>query len=421
MTSMIYVIANKGLLNITKYNSFYASCMAVLHDLDVKTVPIAVVGSLDQKGSVVLAASPAMKKRFGVKTGTRLFEIPNSPEIKLFEPKMGYFLSMSMAVTEILYKYVPAEAVHFYSVDESFIDLTGTEKLWGPPEETIIKIQQEILDTLQLHSTAGMGPNMLMAKLALDLEAKKTGFAKWTFDDVQTKLWPVTPLSEMWGIGPNMQRNLNNMGIFKVGDLANYDLKTLESVFGVMGNQLVYHANGIDLSNLGAPIMEKQISYGKSQILMRDYNNKDEVLTVILEMCEDVAKRARDKYQAARTISLGLGYSKNAFGGGFSRSRTIHEATNDTMKIYEVCKQLFNENFAQKPVRQLSVSITKLEDEHSMQLSLFEKEKWKNRKLASAVDSIRNRYGSAALLRAVSYTDVGTAVKRSKLLGGHKK
>jgi len=401
--------------------SFYASCMAVLHDLDVKMVPIAVVGSLDQKGSVVLAASPAMKKRFGVKTGTRLFEIPNSPEIKLFEPKMGYFLKMSMAVTEILHKYVPEEAIHVYSIDESFIDLTGTEKLWRPPEETVIKIQHEIRDTLQLNSTAGMGPNMLMAKLALDLEGKKTGFAKWTFNDVQTKLWPVTPLSEMWGIGPNMERNLNNMGIFKVGDLANYDLKTLESVFGVMGNQLVYHANGIDLSDLGAPIIEKQISYGKSQILMRDYNKKEEVLAVILEMCEDVAKRARDKYQAARTISLGLGYSKNAFGGGFSRSRTIHEATNDTMKIYEVCKQLFNENYMQKPVRQLSVSITKLEDEHSMQLSLFEHEKWKNRKLASAMDSIRNRYGSAALLRAVSYTDAGTAVKRSKLLGGHKK
>jgi len=401
--------------------SFYASCMAVLHDLDVKTVPIAVVGSLDQKGSVVLAASPAMKKQFGVKTGTRLFEIPNSPEIKLFEPKMGYFLNMSMAVTEILHKYVPAEAVHVYSIDESFIDLTGTEKLWGPPEETIKKIQREILDTLQLNSTAGMGPNMLMAKLALDLEAKKKGFAKWTFDDVQTKLWPVSPLSEMWGIGPNMEKNLNNMGIFKVGDLANYDLKSLESAFGVMGNQLVYHANGVDLSDLGAPIIEKQISYGKSQILMRDYNKKEEVLAVILEMCEDVTKRARDKYQAVRTIFLGLGYSNNAFGGGFSRSRTIHEATNETMKIYEVCKQLFNENYTQKPVRQLSVSITKLEDEHSMQLSLFEKEKWKNRKLASAMDSIRNRYGSAAILRGVSYTDAGTAVKRSTLLGGHKK
>ncbi|MFF2752800.1 UV damage repair protein UvrX [Psychrobacillus sp. NPDC058041] len=400
--------------------SFYASCMAVLHDLDLRTVPIAVVGNLEQKGSVVLAASPAMKKRFRVKTGTRLFEIPQHPEIRLFEPKMKYFLDMSMAVTNILSKYVPNEAVHVYSVDESFIDLTGTEKLWGPPEQTIKEIQKEILDTLQLHSTAGMGPNMLMSKLALDLEAKKTGFSKWTYEDVQTKLWPVSPLSEMWGIGSQNEKTLNDMGIFKVGDIANTPLELLEAKFGVMGNQLYHHAWGIDLSELGAPIISKQISYGKSQILMRDYNKVEEVKAVILEMCEDVAKRARDSFQAGRTISLGLGYSRNAFGGGFNRSRTIQEATNDTMKIYRVCLDLLKENYVERPVRQLSVAITKLENEHSMQLSLFEKQKWKKRQLATAMDNIRNRYGSAALLRAVSYTPAGTAVKRSKMVGGHK-
>ncbi|MEK3955707.1 Y-family DNA polymerase [Psychrobacillus sp. FSL K6-1464] len=400
--------------------SFYASCMAVIHDLDVRTVPIAVVGNLEQKGSVVLAASPAMKKRFRVKTGTRLFEIPNHPDIQIFEPKMQFFLEMSMAVTEILHKYVPPEAIHVYSVDESFIDLTGTERLWGPPENTIKEIQKEILDTLQLHSTAGMGPNMLMAKLALDLEAKKTGFAKWTYADVQTKLWTVSPLSEMWGIGRQVEKTLNNMGIFNIGQLARYPLELLEEKFGVMGNQLYHHAHGVDLSELGSPVVEGQISYGKSQILMRDYNKIEEVKAVILEMCEDVAKRARDTYQAARTISLGIGYSKDAFGGGFQRSRTIQEATNDTMKIYEVCLDLLKENYNRNPVRHISISVTKLEDEQSMQLSLFEKDNWKNRKLATAMDNIRNRYGSAALLRAVSYTAAGTTVKRSKMVGGHK-
>ena len=121
----------------------------------------------------MLAASPTMKKRFRVKTGTRLYEIPNHPEIRLFEPKMAYFLEISMAITRILHKYVPAEAIHVYSVDESFIDLSGTEKLWGDPVQTVRGIQAEILETLNLPSTAGMGPNMLMAKLALDLEAKK--------------------------------------------------------------------------------------------------------------------------------------------------------------------------------------------------------------------------------------------------------
>lgn len=400
--------------------SFYASCIAVLHDLDVRTVPIAVVGNLEQKGSVVLAASPAMKKRFRVKTGTRLYEIPNHPDIKIFEPKMQYFLDMSMAVTNILHKYVPPEAVHVYSVDESFIDLTGTEKLWGPPENTIKEIQKEILETLQLHSTAGMGPNMLMAKLALDLDAKKTGFAKWTYDDVQTKLWPVTPLTEMWGIGRGTEKTLNNMGIFSIGQLARTPLEILEEKFGVMGNQLFHHAHGIDLSEMDSPLVDRQVSYGKSQILMRDYNKVEDVKAVILEMCEDVAKRARDKFQAARTISLGIGYSKEAFGGGFQRSRTIHEATNDTMKIYNVCLDLLIENYNRNPVRQISISITKLEDEHSMQLNFFEKENWKTRKLATAMDNIRNRYGSAALLRAVSYTPAGTAVRRSKMVGGHK-
>jgi len=400
--------------------SFYASCIAVLHDLDVRTVPIAVVGNLEQKGSVVLAASPAMKKRFRVKTGTRLYEIPNHPDIKIFEPKMQYFLDMSMAVTNILHKYVPPEAVHVYSVDESFIDLTGTEKLWGPPERTIREIQKEILETLQLHSTAGMGPNMLMAKLALDLDAKKSGFAKWTYEDVQTKLWPVTPLTEMWGIGRGTEKTLNNMGIFSIGQLARTPLEILEEKFGVMGNQLFHHSHGIDLSDMGSPIVDRQISFGKSQILMRDYMKIEDVKAVILEMCEDVTKRARDTFQAARTISLGIGYSKNAFGGGFQRSRTIHEATNDTMKIYNVCLDLLNENYNRNPVRQISISITKLEDEHSMQLNFFEKDNWKIRKLATAMDNIRNRFGSASLLRAVSYTPAGTAVKRSKMVGGHK-
>ncbi|MFZ0579235.1 MAG: UV damage repair protein UvrX [Psychrobacillus psychrotolerans] len=400
--------------------SFYASCIAVLHDLDVRTVPIAVVGNLEQKGSVVLAASPAMKKRFRVKTGTRLYEIPNHPDIKIFEPKMQYFLDMSIAVTNILHKYVPPEAVHVYSVDESFIDLTGTEKLWGPPERTIKEIQKEILETLQLHSTAGMGPNMLMAKLALDLDAKKTGFAKWTYEDVQTKLWPVTPLTEMWGIGRGTEKTLNNMGIFSIGQLARTPLEILEEKFGVMGNQLFHHAHGIDLSDMSSPIVDRQISFGKSQILMRDYMKIEDVKAVILEMCEDVTKRARDTFQAARTISLGIGYSKDAFGGGFQRSRTIHEATNDTMKIYNVCLDLLKENYNRNPVRQISISITKLEDEHSMQLNFFEKDNWKIRKLATAMDNIRNRFGSASLLRAVSYTPAGTAVKRSKMVGGHK-
>lgn len=401
--------------------SFYASCIALWENLDVMQVPIAVIANFQQKGSVVLAASPPMKKRFNIKTGNRLFEIPQHPDIRLFEPKMEFFVRMSVEITRVLNDFVPKEAMHVYSVDEAFVDLTGTEKLWGPPEETAKYIQQRIYDQFQIPSAVGMGPNMLMSKLALDLEGKKKSFAKWTYEDVPTKLWPVRPLSEMWGIGKRTEKTLQNMGIFSVGDLAHADLELLEKRFGIMGNQLYYHAWGIDHSIVGAPIMQGQVSFGKGQVLMRDYNSKKEILAVVLEMCEDVARRAREARKVGRTVSLGVGYSKDAYGGGFHRSRTIEFPTNETLVIYSVCKSLLNEFYDERPVRTLQVTLSNIEAERSMQLDLFDDWRVKQRDLGEVMDKIRAKYGYTSLLRAVSYTDAGTAISRKGLLGGHKR
>lgn len=402
--------------------SFFASCAAADAGLDVMTTPIAIIGNLEQKGSIVLAASPRMKKEFGVKTGTRLFEIPDHPSIHLIEPKMEFFVRVSVEISRYLNQFVPNEAIHVYSIDECFVDLGGTEKLWGPVEDTIKRIQDGLYAQFQLPCAVGMGPNMLMAKLALDLEAKKTGFAKWAYTDVADKLWTVTPLSNMWGIGSRLEKTLNNMGIFTVGQLAQTSLATLEAKFGVMGNQLYHHAWGVDLSELGAPLAEGQISYSKGQVLLRDYCTKKEVMAVILEMCEDVARRAREADMAGRTIHLAVSYSKHAFGGGFNRSRSMEEPTNATMKIYKLCESIFDEFYDRRPVRKLAISITNLEPEHSMQLSLFDEvDNWKERKLAKTMDDLRSKYGSTAILRGVSYTEAGTALKRAGLLGGHKK
>lgn len=400
---------------------FYASVSAVELGLDPLEVCLAVVGNQERKGSVVLAASPMMKKRFGVRTGTRLFEIPDHPDILLIEPKMKLYLQKSMAITELLGTYVPKESIHIYSVDESFIELTGTERLWGPPTSTMRRIQQEILDDFKLPSAVGGGPNMLMAKLALDLEAKEKGFAYWTYTDIAMKLWPVRPLSKMWGIGHRTEKTLNSMGIYSVGDLACTDVALLEEQFGIMGNQLHQHANGIDLSDMGSPLIEGQISYGKGQILYRDYIEEKDIMTIILEMCEDVAMRTRQARRAGRTIHLSMVYSKTAFGGGFSRSQSIEEATNDTLKMYQVCLGIFREHFQHKPVRKISLAISNLEEESSMQLSLFDEKKFENRSLGEAMDTIRKRYGYSAIYRGISGTGAGTAIARTKLIGGHNK
>lgn len=403
--------------------SFYASCAAVDAGLDAMEDAICVVGDLNRKGSVVLAASPRMKKEFGVKTGTRLFEIPDHPDIHLIEPKMELFVKVSMEISRLFEQYVPKDDIYVYSVDESFIKLqhSDTPKKRAESLKMIHRIQDDLLRLFQLPSAVGIGPNMLLSKLALDLEGKKKGIAWWDYEDVPEKLWPLTPLSEMWGIGNRTEKTLNNMGIFSVGDLAICDITMLEDRFGIMGRQLHHHANGIDLSGFGGPVMEQQVSYGKGQVLFRDYDTASDVMAVVLEMCEDVARRAREAGRVARTIHLGVGYSKTSFGGGFSRSRSIDEPTNETMAIYRVCQELFYENYTNKPVRNLNISITNMEDESSMQLSLFDTQRWEKRRLGAAMDSIRSKYGSTSILRAVSYTDAGTAVQRDSLLGGHKK
>ncbi|MBD8521564.1 Y-family DNA polymerase [Lysinibacillus fusiformis] len=399
---------------------FYASCIAMLHGIDILETPVAVVANFDQPGSVVLAASPLMKEKYKIKTGSRRYEIPKHPDIQLFEPKMSFFIQMSMTITRLIANYVPVDAIHVYSVDESFVDLTGTEKLWGSPEKAAREIQAAILDQYNVPSAVGLGPNMLMAKLALDLEAKKTGFAQWTYDDIPKKLWPVRPLSEMWGIGKQMEANLNKMGIQTVGGLANADLNDLEEQFGVMGNQLYHHAWGIDLSKLGEPLITNgALSFGKGQMLMRDYHTRKDLSVVLLEMCEDVMKRARDAGFIGRTISLGLSYSRNAMTKGFHRSRTIDTPTNETLVMYKTCIELLDEHFAGEPARQLSVRISNLEREHSIQLDLFDERKPQRQLIGPTMDAIRNRFGATALLRAVSFTGAGTAIKRDRLVGGH--
>lgn len=402
--------------------SFYASVAAVDLGLDPLTCYLAVVGSTDRPGSVVLAASPRLKKEFGIKTTNRLYELPKDPRIKVVNPKMGLFIKVSTEITKLFYRYVPPNAVHTYSVDESFLNVKGLEKIWGDPETIASKIQSDIQHDFGLPCTVGIGPNMLIAKLALDLESKKApnGIAKWTYEDIPKKLWPISPLSEMWGIGRRVEKTLHGIGIYNVGQLANYPLELLEKKFGIMGNQLYHHAWGVDLSEIGAPIMEGQISFGKSQILMRDYKKENEIKAVVLEMCEEVAKRARDARKAGRTISFGVGYSKDEFGGGFHRSRTIETPTNVTMDIYNVCLQLMKENYRGQTVRSISISITKLVNDYEMQLDLFELDGWKKREIGYVVDQIRNKYGAASILRAVSFTGAGTALHRSKLVGGHK-
>ncbi|WP_100372120.1 Y-family DNA polymerase [Bacillus sp. FJAT-45037] len=407
--------------------SFYASVAAVKRGLHPLACKLAVVGDTKRNGSVVLASTPKLRE-MGIKTGSRLFEIPKDRDIIVVNAEMEEFLKVSTEITLHMEQFVPPEDIFVYSIDEAFIKLTS--KRWQGAENQkkfAMMLQRSIKDHFGLTLAVGSSScNMLLSKVALDIEAKTTEdhFAHWDYEDVQSKVWPIQPLSDMWGIGGRIEKTLMNMGIRAVGHLANTRLERLESKFGkVMGQQLYQHAWGIDLSDIHKPAKVRSKSYSVGQILLRDYRGEKEISTVILEMCEEVVRRARKHHSIGRTISLGLGYSRNEGGGGFSKQLTIDQPTNSTLDIYNTCLKLLRGNYKGETVRQVYVSLSKVTPDTERQLSLFEDEEevTKKRELGYVMDAIREKYGSTAILRASSYTKAGTTRHRSSLIAGHKK
>ena len=228
------------------------------------------------------------------------------------------------------------------------------------------------------------------------------------------------PRTGYWGIGHRMMKNLHRMGIVTLGQIAGYNLEYLKKRFGIMGEQLYWHAWGIDLSPVfGDFTKQEQKGYGHGIALLRDYT-EEEVAYCILDLCEEACRRARTAGKAGRTIQLGIAYSKET-PGGFSRSRSVDIPTNVTMDMYDVCMQLFNEFYDGKGlIRHVNVALTNLHDKDSVdiQLDLFEDRPKKN-DIGHVMDAIRAKYGSTAILRASSYTDAGVTLDRSKKIGGH--
>ncbi|TMN20740.1 Y-family DNA polymerase [Lentibacillus cibarius] len=399
--------------------SFYASVEAVKRGLDPMTAQLAVVGDVNRPGSIVLAASPALKKKHGISNVSRFFELPNDPDIVIAPAHMADYLAVSIEITKLLNQYVPKEAIHPYSVDEVWVTVNGMEKLFGSRWQVAASIKRDILENFGITCSIGIGDNKFLAKVVMDLYAKKEGIAACTYEDVREKLWP-HPVQDIWGIGRQMQRNLNRMGIITLGQLARFPFKQLTKRFGIMGEQLYWHAWGVDLSPvLGNFTKTEQKGFGHGISLLRDYSN-DEVAVCMLDLCEEVCRRARTANKAGRTIHLGIAYSKTS-GGGFSRSRSIPLPTNSTMDMYHVCMELFGEFYdGTSDIRHVYVTLGNLHDDYGdAQLSLFEDTAGK-KAIGYVMDNIRATYGSTAILRATSYTKAGVTIDRSAKIGGHQ-
>lgn len=403
--------------------SFYASVECVERGLHPLSTMLVVMSNAENAGGLILAASPKAKEVLGISNISRKYDIPPHPSLIIVPPRMGFYIKKNTEINGIFQQYVSEEDLYIYSIDESFVSIQSSLRYFKTsPLELAKRMQDHIYKELGLVVTIGLGDNMLLAKLALDNEAKRAPsfLAEWRYEDVPEKLWTLPDLTDMWGIGKRQAARLNHLGIHSVYDLAHADYYQLKNELGVIGEQLQAHAWGIDRSNIRNRYKPADKGYGNSQVLPRDYMKKSEILIVLREVAEQVATRLRRHHCQTSCVHLSVGYSWFETERGFSRQMKIPPTSNSRELVAHVF-EIFEKHYRGQAVRNVGVSYTKLVPDNRLQFSLFEdpEKQLVQRELDTIIDRIRTKYGFRSLIHASSLLEGATAINRSSLIGGH--
>lgn len=403
--------------------AFYSFVECIDRGLDPWKTPLVVADKERSINTIVLSVTPFLKSK-GIPSRLRLKELPKGYDYIYATPRMERYIEMSSKVVSILLDFVSELDLHVYSIDEAFLDLTTYLPYYKlTAKELVNKIMSTIKEKTGLQATAGIGDNFFLAKVALDIYAKKNkdGIAIMHKSDVPSKLWPITPLSKIWGIGERTEKKLNNMGIFTVEQLAKSNRDYIHKKFGIMGDQLMDCANGIDESDIREVYVPKETSLSIGQTLSRNYNCK-EARTIIQELVDDLALRMRNEKKLTTVVSLHVGYASNQ--GGFARQMSLLSASDDTNVLRHAIFEIYDLNIKDKPIRRLGVSFGGLTTRGSYtQLSLFSdaEQDRRNHNLQLMIDEIHNKYGKDMVLRGSALLEESTAKERHSYIGGHRR
>lgn len=404
--------------------TFFASVECVERGLDPFKTNLVVADPSRGTGGICLAVSPAMKEQ-GVKNRCRIFEIPKNIDYITALPRMKKYIEYSAEVYGIYLKYISKDDIHQYSIDEAFLDVTKYLKLYNlTKEELANKILNSIYAELGLTATCGIGTNLYLAKIALDITAKhvRSNIAYLDEEQYRNTLWHHRPLTDFWQVGRGISSRLNKMGLFDMHDVAHCDEKRLYDEFGINAEILIDHSKGIE------PVTIKEIKAYKSlsnsitqgQILFEDYNFEDARL-IIKEMTDTLSLNLVDKHLVTNNVSLAIGYSKDVHKptGG---SMTMIQTTNVYSVLLSYSLELFDKTTIRNlPIRKINLSFNNVIDEAYEQLDLFtdsEKVK-KERVLEETLNEIKAKFGKNSILKGINYEKASTMKKRNSLIGGH--
>ena len=364
-------------------DAFYPS-VEVLDNPELMGKPV-IVGGGRERGVVSSASYEA--RRFGIHSAQPMAMAMRLCPGGIFLPvRMARYKEVSRAVFEVFRQFTPL--VEPLSIDEAFLDVTGSERLLGQPEEIAGKIKQKVLEITGLTVSAGVAPSKFVAKIASDIE-KPDGLTLVPPDSVRTFLDPL-PIKKMWGVGKVTQESLARLNIRTFKDLSNVPLKVLEKKFGRHGHKMHDLSMGMDDRDV---VPEHDVkSIGHEQTFLRDVTEMEEAKKSLLALTNKVAQRMRRKGIAGKTVTLKVKYS-DFFQ--ITRSATLTEPTDDGFDMYStVCRLLEKTEVGRRPVRLLGVSLSQLNfPGKEGQLSLFVNKFQKRKRLNTALDSLNEKHG----------------------------
>lgn len=404
--------------------SFYASVEKAARP-ELSDRPIA-VGDPARKSGIILAACPVAKER-GVTTAERVGEAQaKCPDLVVIRPRMQTYITISLLITEILESFT--DQVEPYSIDEQFLDVTGSTGCWGAPEQIARMIQLQVQGATGVWTRVGIGPTKILAKMACDNFAKKQpdGIFRLDEQNIASKLWPL-PIHRMFMVASRMTRHFMRMGLCTIGDIAQMELGAFKaSMRARMGRQsdiqAEYYwqtARGIDPSPVVAGIRHKLKSVGHGKALRAHlYRKIEDIEVVLLELAIEVCRRSRRHGVMGRVVSVGVAETDGERSSGFGRQMTLPRPTSLTHEVAAAALQLFREHWGGNPVGRISVTLGNLSDDSVMQLTLFD-DRNALYSLEKAADEIKDRYGSDAIMRASSLLSAGVARERAEQIGGH--
>ena len=389
---IFHVDANSAFLS---WSAAYRK-LVLQEETDLREIPSVVAGDKASRHSIILAKSTPAKK-YGIQTGEPLFKaLEKCPDLVVIPPDYSLYVQASRSFVQMLRQFSPV--VEQYSIDEAWVDMTGTQRLWGSPRLAAEQMRRRINEELGFTVNIGISSNKLLAKMAGDFEKPNKVHTLFP-EEMATKFWPLS-VRDLFLVGAATERKLKFMGIYTVGDLAKADVKILKKRLGKHGETIWHFANGRNADAV-TPEPAENKGYGNSTTTAHDVNSREEAAQVFLSLCETVGMRMRRDGKCGSCVSIHL--RTNEFQH-YSHQRMLPGATNITTELFEAACRLFEEVWdGITPLRQLGVQVTRLSREPYQQYDLFSglspQQYEKKLRLDETVDALRDKFGEDILRR----------------------